>query len=300
MENPEELTPKEHKIYNKEKEMIKEKEYTIDNNNILYKLKMMVNDNEILSFKLKQINKLSDFYYFKNYNYEEIKKELNLEEEKFQNINEIFYFFDSIINKNKIKLIQENNKKICLNLININSKQFHISLEEKISSTKENLRDIINEINEMKNDRELINQLIKNNEYLSIQNQKLLENQQLLIEQIRIMNMKLNNNNSINNNLIKECPRCDGKGKVPKYMIWNKEKKIWSYLDKYKADGLYYNFILDECPLCKGNKSIDITKYTRCPDCSEICGYNKNKFMFFDDNYEFCKTCKGSGYLYNF
>ena len=133
----------------------------------------------------------------------------------------------------------------------------------------------------MKNDKELINQLIKNNEYLKNQNQMLIENQRILLEQITKMYEKLDNNN---NNLNTECPRCNGKGKVPNKLEWDNNEKLWSYIDKYKYTGVsgtkyYYNYILNECPLCKGKKYIDITKYARCPECKEICGYGQKSFL---------------------
>ena len=134
------------------------------------------------------------------------------------------------------------------------------------------------------------------------QNQILVENQKLLLEQIKILNEKVNNN--MKNNLIRECPRCDGKGKVPKILIYDSDNKAWSYLEKYESkSGLgnikyHYNYLLDECPLCRGNKSVDITKYSRCTGCLKICGYNKAKGFFSNSNkYEFCQTCNGLGYL---
>ena len=309
MENEEIITPinyEENIKNNNAKEIVKTKEYTLENNNTVYKLKMTIEDNEKLLFQVNQINNISGYYYFKNYTFEEIKNVLNSNKENFRNIKEIFKFFDTIINQNNIKLIQESNKKITINLIeinNINPKQYHIPLEQKILSTKENIKILNDEISEMKTNKELINQIIKDNEYLRNENKQLLENQKLLLEQIKILTEKLNNNTQ-NNNLNKECPRCNGKGTVPQNLEWDSKAKNWSYLEKYEerptvsgGNKYHYCYILVQCPLCKGNKFIDITKYTRCFNCQEICGYTKSKSFFGGTRYEFCKTCSGLGYV---
>ena len=313
MKNPDIITPEdiEENIINNEIDNINnikninnkeyKKEYTLEQNNLTYKLKMIIDDNENISLKLNQTNNISE-YYFKKYKYEQIKKQLNMNKENFRNIIDIFNFLDSSITQNKLKLIKENNKNINLTLIEIVNnnipKQHYIPLEAKKLSTEENLKVINNEINEMKNNRELINQLIKSNEYLRNQNQILLENQKHLIDQITKLYEKLDNNN--NNNLFQKCPRCKGKGEVPKIMIWDKDEKTWCYNAQYQSTSIngniyHYNYILSECPLCKGNKTVDITKYIRCQDCKEVCGYGEKSY--FGNKVEFCKTCNGSGYF---
>ena len=306
MENLEIVTPKdkEENIINNEKEIFKKedytKEYTINYNNLIYKLKMIIDDNENLSFKLNQTNNITN-YYFKKYKYGEVKMKLNLNKD-YKNIIEIFNLFDSNIKQNNLKLIKENNNISLLLtiIINKNPIQHTIPLEEKKLSVEENFKKINNEINEIKNDRELINQLIKSNEYLRNQNQMLLENQKILLEQITKLYERLDNKN--NNDLYKECPRCNGTGKVPSNLVWDKDEKQWSYIEKYESPSIsgtnyFYNYILKECPLCKGKKYIDITNYIRCPECKEICGYGQKSY--FGNKVEFCKSCNGSGYFNN-
>ena len=52
------------------------------------------------------------------------------------------------------------------------------------------------------------------------------------------------------------------------------------------------------CPLCEGNKFIEeriFDKMKRCESCSKHCGYENGKSC--QDIVEFCKKCKGKGYL---
>ena len=117
----------------------------------------------------------------------------------------------------------------------------------------------------------------------------------IINEKITKIYEKLDNNND----LCKECPRCNGKGIVPNSLEWDNNEKLWTYIDKYEYQGLngkyYYNYIFNECPLCKGKKNIDITKYRRCPDCKEKCGYGNRSL--FGNKVKFCKSCNGSGYF---
>ena len=93
---------------------------------------MIIDDNGILSFKLNQTNNISN-YYFKKYKYEEIKMKLNLNNDKYKNIKEIFNLFDSSIKQNYLKLINKNNNiNLLIIIINNNNQiQHYIPLDEK-------------------------------------------------------------------------------------------------------------------------------------------------------------------------
>ena len=176
---------------------------------------------------------------------------------------------------------------------------------EEINNNLEEITILVDEYeekgkNEITDDTKSLNEEIK---LLKKQNELLLENQKTLMALISKLNEKIDNN--------KICPRCRGNGMVPKTLTWDSTYSLYYYpsahyyssLQYYSGYGEYngrsnaYNFILDPCPLCKGDGFVNLGKYIRCDKCTEWCGYQNS-----DSSHSkrlFCDKCKGLGYLLN-
>lgn len=206
--------------------------------------------------KVKANKKSGDIYFL--YNGSKINEEIKLEEvnNSDNEIKILVYEYDS--NKKEVNNEDDSNRKILLN----------------------------NEINLLKK-----------------QNQILLDNQKLLLEQISKVYDILDktNINSI-------CLRCKGTGNIPIEIVWDDHYNKWMVNTGYCYSVLKYysgysencgytshsKFILENCPLCKGVGLLNMSKYTRCTTCTEVCGYKNSdsshqKRGFFSD-------CKGLGF----
>ena len=153
-----------------EGELIESKSYDMFLDNIEYELiiKLM---NSIIEFKLIQKNIINSCYYEEKYDLQNINKNLY---SFFNNVKDVFYCYDKILKKNKVKLSKEKNK-ICLvfkKIINFDE-EIETKLElKKIKLNKEEIfNTFFNEIyliknnvefhqnNEIKNLKEKINEL---------------------------------------------------------------------------------------------------------------------------------------------
>ena len=78
------------------------KEYELNLDKDTYSLKIEVISKEKMSFYLRQINNISYTYYYHEYNYETLVKELVLPAQHYDNIEKIYKFYDTAIEKKKL------------------------------------------------------------------------------------------------------------------------------------------------------------------------------------------------------
>ena len=97
---------------------LESKEYELKLGTDAYLLKMECHSSDLIIFNSIQINKLSNCYYFKEYNYDKLLNLLFLNKSFYNNISKIYEFCDIAFSKNKVNLIKDN-KKIILSLKNI-------------------------------------------------------------------------------------------------------------------------------------------------------------------------------------
>ena len=137
------------------KEIELQKEYELKEENKIYKLKIELDKDEII-FELNLISELSYYNYIKRYDYNDLRKKLNLPTNIYNNLTKIFNYIDLI----EYKIIDgKGNKKIIIN------NKDKIILDE--NKNKDIINLLINEINNIKeiNNKqdEKINNLIKLN-----------------------------------------------------------------------------------------------------------------------------------------
>jgi WD40 repeat protein len=179
-----------------EKDIIESKSYNLSLLNEEYELIMNIN-NIYIEFKLIKKNIICPYYYKQKYDLKNINKLLYT---FFNEIKDVYNFYDKILIKNKVKLILIEDK-INLNFKNIINldNEIEINLEfKKIKINKDDiLYNLINEVNILKNKlnenkdnkmKEYINN--KDNE---IKNEIIKENKKIIEEKINIIDNKYNN-----------------------------------------------------------------------------------------------------------
>lgn len=202
--------------------------------------------------------------------------------------------------------INKNNKNFYF-LYNGNKIDEESKLQE-INNKDNEITILVYELNQNINSENIIvdseeNKTLKEEiQFLKNQNKILLENQKLLMEQILKLNEKVNN---------RICPRCKGQGMVPKTLDWDSSYGLYYYpsghyystLKHYSGYGEYcgrsnaFSFILDSCPLCKGEGFVNLERYIRCEVCNELCGYQNGNSS--QGKRGFCNSCNGLGYKEN-
>ena len=178
---------------NKEsKKIIESVQHELNCNNNIYLLTIEMYSNEKINFNIRQINNISLYTYNKEYEYEKLINILLLHKNYYDNISKVYHFLCTALSKNKICLVQENNK------IQIQLKKTQefdeinciINLDEEKKTNEEMFNILSNEIKELKsnnnNNKDIINNLIKKNNELEY---KL----NLIIEQNKIDKQELLN-----------------------------------------------------------------------------------------------------------
>ena len=111
---------------------------------------MECHSNNVITLKLQQTNKLSYYYYFKEYNYDKLLNLLFLNKSFYNNIPKIYQFCDIAISKNKVNLIKYNENKILLslkNIINFEEIECKLDLIKKKITNEEMINKLIHAIN---------------------------------------------------------------------------------------------------------------------------------------------------------
>ena len=100
-------------------EVVENKEYELNLDKDTYLLKMDLYSNQKISFTIRQTNNILFYYFYKEYSYKELIKNLFLPAQQYDNIKKVFSFYDTAIIKNKVTLIQEKEKKNMILLLKI-------------------------------------------------------------------------------------------------------------------------------------------------------------------------------------
>ena len=130
--------------------ILETKKYDLSLNNEKYELTMNLNES-FIEFILYQKNIISSYCYQEKFDLPTLNKYLFT---FFKKLKEVFIFYDKVKDKKKVKLIQQNNNRIDLNMRNI------INYDEKVETNlelkknkllKDDLIEILlNEVNELK------------------------------------------------------------------------------------------------------------------------------------------------------
>ena len=135
--------------------------YELTLNNDIYTLLIETLSKENILFNLRQTNFISYTYYSKKYKYNDLLKLLNLSDKNYGNINSILELFDTSILNKKVKIdFDKYNKNIILYIKikeDSEEKEKYIYLEKGSMSIKEMQGIIIDEINEIKNNKKINN-----------------------------------------------------------------------------------------------------------------------------------------------
>lgn len=161
MEYQEVLTPETEEIKNdlfEENNGAKtKKNYILKLNSIPYHFTIELSSNDFIIFELRQADKISYDYYLSKYNYDNILKLLNLEKNIYNNTLKVIELFDDLLKKEKIFIHKGDNKEkieLCIKLEQ-NSKEvkYFIYFGKKTMNEKKMMSIIIDEINEMRNNK---------------------------------------------------------------------------------------------------------------------------------------------------
>jgi chaperonin cofactor prefoldin len=187
--------------------------YELNFGSNLYSLLVEIYSDEKIKFNLRERNKLSLFYYIKDYQYKEILDILGLNKNRYENISKIFEFCDdSLKNKNVYLKYQKEDKIMILKFkIKINSDEFEcdIKLDEKKLDNDDALKILFDEINILKGNNNMIN-----NSFNYINNN---------------INNIYNNINELNNNIYQKNNNQKSEEKNYAKIIQNLEEKNSNY-----------------------------------------------------------------------
>ena len=155
MDSYETITPNINEKTNtsKENELIEYKSYDLKLNEDIYELTMKIIPSEKIYFKASQKNIISPINYIKEYKYEELIEIFFLSKEHYSDITKIFKFFNFLLTKNKMILMNDKNKNILLKFTKLYNKveiNCCLELKEIILKNDEMINLLSNEINKIK------------------------------------------------------------------------------------------------------------------------------------------------------
>ena len=193
--------------------IMEHKKYELKLKENIYCLEMILytDSDDKLCFKLTQSDNLSLYYYYKEFNYNDLINLLSLNKKQYDDLSKIFSFLDKMITNKELNLVSyQYNKIIYLRLkTSLNSKEFESEIKlDGIKLSNEEMFKIL--LDREKNKDKLINDLIiknkENEEHIKSLNDKIKnlenkinENKNYFEEKI---NSLINNNNQINKNTI--------------------------------------------------------------------------------------------------
>ena len=135
-------------------ELISIKEYKLNLNDDTYLLKMEIISKQKIGFNIRQINNISYQYYYEEFDYETLIKKLTLPAQHYDNIDKIFKFYDTGINKKKIVLTYDKDKKEMVLVLKIiimfDEIESKLCLKENLLTSEEMIKILFNEIRDIK------------------------------------------------------------------------------------------------------------------------------------------------------
>ena len=163
MDNTEKLTT----ITNpptEEKSINNSKKYELKLEDIAYSLEIQQYSEDKLSFKLTKSDNLSLYYYYKEFNYNDILNCLSLNKEQYENLSKIISFFDQVITNKELNLVyNQNDKEMIMKLKTIlDSKEIESEIKlNEIKLPSEEIFKIL--LDREKRKDEIINNLTQKN-----------------------------------------------------------------------------------------------------------------------------------------
>ena len=125
----------------------------------------------LISFKIRQINNICLYQYFREYKYEDILNLLSLIKNQYEDLSKIFIYFDKMINKQKVFLDYNHQNKLMIlkvkRTVDIEEFECNIELEETKLENDEINKLLIEEIKILKMNN---NKQIEENKYKEIIN----------------------------------------------------------------------------------------------------------------------------------
>ena len=150
---PKPINPTEN-VQEKEKDLIPGKEYELNLEKDTYLLKIDIISKERISFNIRQINNISYYYFYQEYDYQTLIKELVLPAQHYDNIEKIYKFYDTSIEKKKVVLNYDKEKKEMILLLKINIMfdeiESKLYLKENQLTNEEMIKILFNEIRDIK------------------------------------------------------------------------------------------------------------------------------------------------------
>ena len=150
---PKPINPTEN-VQEKEKDSIQGKEYELNLEKDTYLLKIDIISKERISFNIRQINNISYYYFYQEYDYQTLIKELVLPAQHYDNIEKIYKFYDTSIEKKKVVLNYDKEKKEMILLLKINIMfdeiESKLYLKENQLTNEEMIKILFNEIRDIK------------------------------------------------------------------------------------------------------------------------------------------------------
>ena len=150
--------------------LIESKKYELKLREDTYSLLIERYEN-LISFKIRQINNICLYQYFREYKYEDILNLLSLIKNQYGDLSKIFIYFDKMINKQKVFLDYNNQNKLMIlkvkRTVDIEEFECNIELEETKLENDEINKLLIDEIKILKMNN---NKQIEENKYKEIIN----------------------------------------------------------------------------------------------------------------------------------
>ena len=203
MENDEDKITQFNKV-NKEIKLIKSKKYELKYEEDYFTLIIETHSDNNVYFKIRKKHHLTLYHYINCFIYNDLKKFFPSEKEGLKETSNIFNIFDKLIMNSNIKL--EYNKQEKLMILKLKDNDYKIKLYEKTIENNELHYILIDEINEIKNDKnrkemnnDLINEILNKNE--DYENRiKYLENRIKILEDIIHKYIKIEEKNEYYSN----------------------------------------------------------------------------------------------------
>ena len=224
----------------------------------------------LISFKIRQINNICLYQYFREYKYEDILNLLSLIKNQYEDLSKIFIYFDKMINKQKVFLDYNNENKLMIlkvkRTVDIEEFECNIELEETKLENDEINKLLIDEIKILKLNnkkqieenkyKEIINNFTEinkqNKEYIKKLEEKIikLENNSVDRGHISQLESKLNliENKIVNREIIKTL-----EDKIIKLENNLVKKEDIEQLENKKVDKKYLKNIEDKISILEKN-----------------------------------------------
>ena len=141
-------------------ELLDSKKYELKYKEDIYSLLIERSSDDYIHFQLRKSNNISMCHYINKYKYNDIIKILSLQNEYQADSSKVFQFFDLALTNEKIKL-EYNNYKNIMELIlkkdnTVNEIEGKLELNKNKIENDEMFNILINEINEIKNNKKKI------------------------------------------------------------------------------------------------------------------------------------------------